>query len=100
MLAIVSVVQQTMGNLWTSPQVRPVHGTYLEDRPRRPLHQKVSSILPKVEAPPRPPTEVLPSLIPAKKPPPPYKEKALRIFHDVALRRRAFIQGTLIQRRE
>lgn len=84
-----------MGNLWTSPRVQPVHGTYLEDRPIRPkpLHSRVASFIPLVQ-----PTPVV--RISKHRPPTPYKEKARRIFHDLSLRRQALNQGTLLQRRE
>lgn len=73
-----------MGNLWSSSKIRPVHGTYLEDRPRRrrALKQRV-------------PVERAPTFIPFPEPqapspalrvvrhPVPYKEKALRIFHEL-----------------
>jgi hypothetical protein len=69
-----------MGNLWTSPKVRPVPGTYLEERPRR-HHNRVASFIP-LPAPP-----VLTVI--RHTPPVPYKEKARRMFHDLALRRQA-----------
>ena len=71
-----------MGNLWTSPKVRPVPGTYLEERPRRAPHQRVASFIPVVE--PSPALRVI-----RHTPPVPYKEKALRICHEIALRRQA-----------
>jgi hypothetical protein len=94
-------IVRAMGNMWSTPKVRPVHGTYLEDRPRRrPVHTRMSTLIPKIETAPRPPTEGIALPIPTKKQPPPFKEKALRIFHEVALRREAFNRGTLIQTRE
>ena len=81
-----------MGNLWSSSKIRPVHGTYLEDRPRRPARHRVASFIPILEP--------SPALRVVRHNPPPYKEKALRIFHDVALRRQAFNQDTLLQTRE
>ena len=71
-----------MGNLWTTTKVRPVHGTYLEDRPRYPVHthQRVASFIPAIQ-----PLRVI-----HHNPPVPYKDKAKRIFHEVAVRRAAF----------
>ena len=82
-----------MGNIWSSPRIRPVNGTYLEDRPRRPPHQRVASFIPILE--PSPALRVA-----RHNPPVPYKDKARRIFHEIALRQKAFTQGTLLQRRE
>lgn len=68
-----------MGNLWSSSKIRPVNGTYLEDRPRRP--QRVASFIPIIEAP------VL--RVVRHNAPVPYKDKARRIIHEVTLRREA-----------
>jgi hypothetical protein len=89
MLPMVYIVR-TMGNLWTTTKVRPIHGTYLEERPRRkaPAHHRVASFIPIVE-----PLRALRQKVP-------YKEKALRIFHEVGLRRDAFNRGILPQGRE
>jgi hypothetical protein len=79
-------IGKTMGNLWSSPKIQPVNGTYLEDLPirRKVVHSRVASFIPLVEPTPKVA----------------YKEKACRIFHEVALRRQAFTQGTLLQRQE
>lgn len=69
-----------MGNLWTTTKIRPVHGTYLEERPRR--HQRVASFVPIVET---PALRVI-----RHNPPVPYKDKARRIFHEMAVRQKAF----------
>ena len=70
-----------MGSMWSSRKIRPVHGTYLEDRPLRPARQRVASFIPAVEPP------VL--RVVRHNPPVPYKEKALRIIHEVTRRREA-----------
>ena len=74
-----------MGSMWSSSKIRPVHGTYLEDRPRRPVrhaHQRVASFIPAVEA---------PALrVVRHNPPVPYKDKARRMFHELTVRREAF----------
>jgi hypothetical protein len=75
-----------MGNIWGAQKVLPAHGTYLEERPRRPVHWKIASSIPPVDVPPGPPVQ--------------YKEKARRIFHEIALRQKAFTQGTSLQTRE
>jgi hypothetical protein len=83
-----------MGNLWSSTKIRPVPGTYLEDRPlrRRPTHQRVASFIP-LPAPP--------IVNPINhRPPVPYKDKARRMFHTISVRQHEFNQGTLIQTRE
>jgi hypothetical protein len=71
-----------MGNLWTSPKVRPVPGTYLEERPRRRPRNRVASFMP-LPAPPA-------LTVVRHNPPVRYKEKALRICHEIALRSQAF----------
>ena len=71
-----------MGNLWATTQVRPVNGTYLEDRPLRPARHRVASFIPIVE--PSPALRVA-----RHNPPVPYKEKALRIIHEVTRRSEA-----------
>jgi len=72
-----------MGNMWTTTKVLPVNGTYLEDRPRRykPIHTRVASFIPIVQQP------IL--QVARHKPPVPYKEKARRMFHELAVRRQA-----------
>jgi hypothetical protein len=74
-------IVQTMGNLWTTTKIQPVYGTYLEDRPRRPMHshQRVASFIPAIQ-----PLRVV------RDTPVPYKDKAKRIFHELAVRREAF----------
>ena len=98
-----------MGNLWATAQVRPVNGTYLEDRPLRrqhkPAHQRVASFIPLVHT----TTTSTSTSTSTELPKPimqvvrhahahtPFKEKALRICQDVALRSRVFSRGTLPQ---
>ena len=75
-----------MGNLWSSSKIRPVHGTYLEDRPLR--QQRVPSFIPIVEA---PALRVIRHNSPV-----PYKDKARRIIHEVTLRREA-LNGRVVR---
>ena len=82
-------IVETMGNLWSSSKIRPVHGTYLEDRPRRPpAHQRVASFIPLVQPP------VLTVI--RHNPPVPYKDKARRMFHELAVRREA-LNGRVVR---
>ena len=75
-----------MGNLWSSSRIRPEHGTYLEDRPRRrpALKQRVKTFLPE----PQPPSPALRVV----RHPVPYKEKALRIFHELYVKQYGQVQ--------
>jgi hypothetical protein len=77
-----------MGNLWTTTKVRPVAGSYLEERPRRPVHQRVASFIPIIQP---------PALhVVRHNPPVPYKDKALRIIHEVTRRREALNRRALL----
>jgi hypothetical protein len=82
-----------MGNLWTTTKVRPVAGSYLEERPRRPVHQRVASFIPL----PQVPVLQVPVLqVTRHNPPVPYKDKALRIIHEVTRRREALNRRALL----
>jgi hypothetical protein len=80
-----AILETAMGNLWSSRKVRPVHGTYLEDRPAQRIPpQRVASFIPILP----PAANVI-----HHRPPVPYKDKARRMFHELSLRRQAITQG-------